>query len=182
MCLGAAWLVASLWRDGLRRVYRGWLWHARKNSCLKPDTRLSGAVLRDLTPQPAQSCVPFIGKPCRTMSLVGGFSRGPPSGTLAFQRCYNLISFTLVGSQDFDVKSQPSVSTPLRSCFPAAAYAAYAAGRGYSGYPSFGLPYPTGNHLASLHHHHHPLTLLPYPLDHLGVYGATSAGLHAVPL
>ncbi|XP_044271997.1 RNA-binding protein Musashi homolog Rbp6 isoform X5 [Tribolium madens] len=27
--------------------------------------------------------------------------------------------------------------------FPAAAYAAYAAGRGYSGYPSFGLPYPT---------------------------------------
>lgn len=28
--------------------------------------------------------------------------------------------------------------------FPAAAYAAYAAGRGYSGYPSFGLPYPTG--------------------------------------
>lgn len=38
--------------------------------------------------------------------------------------------------------------------FPAAAYAAYAAGRGYSGYPSFGLPYPTGNlNLASLHHH-----------------------------
>lgn len=29
--------------------------------------------------------------------------------------------------------------------FPAAAYAAYAAGRSYSGYPSFGLPYPTGN-------------------------------------
>ncbi|XP_050582373.1 RNA-binding protein Musashi homolog Rbp6 isoform X1 [Bombus affinis] len=28
--------------------------------------------------------------------------------------------------------------------FPAAAYAAYAASRGYSGYPSFGLPYPTG--------------------------------------
>lgn len=27
--------------------------------------------------------------------------------------------------------------------FPAAAYAAYAAGRGFSGYPSFGLPYPT---------------------------------------
>ncbi|XP_049811229.1 RNA-binding protein Musashi homolog Rbp6 [Schistocerca nitens] len=27
--------------------------------------------------------------------------------------------------------------------FSAAAYAAYAAGRGYSGYPSFGLPYPT---------------------------------------
>jgi hypothetical protein len=68
--------------------------------------------------------------------------------------------------------------------FPAAAYAAYAAGRGYSGYPSFGLPYPAGNTLASLHHHHHPLPLLPYPLDHLGMYGgtATAASLHAMPL
>jgi len=70
--------------------------------------------------------------------------------------------------------------------FPAAAYAAYAAGRGYSGYPSFGLPYPTGNHLASLHHHH-PLTLLPYPLEHLGVYSAAAAAaaagsVHAMPL
>jgi hypothetical protein len=38
--------------------------------------------------------------------------------------------------------------------FPAAAYAAYAAGRGFSGYPSFGLPYPTGNlDLVNLHHH-----------------------------
>lgn len=68
------------------------------------------------------------------------------------------------------------------SGFPAA-YAAYAAGRGYSGYPSFGLPYPTGNALASLHHHHHhhPLPLLPYPLEHLGVYGG-AASLHAMPL
>lgn len=80
------------------------------------------------------------------------------------------------------------------SGFPAAAYAAYAAGRGYSGYPSFGLPYPTGNlNLATLHHHYnnyqhlqnnhnhhnnHPVNhpLLPqchqiinHPLDHLGV-------------
>lgn len=39
--------------------------------------------------------------------------------------------------------------------FPAAAYAAYAAGRGYSGYPSFGLPYPTGNHLSFNHLNHH---------------------------
>lgn len=71
------------------------------------------------------------------------------------------------------------------SGFPAAAYAAYAAGRGYSGYPSFGLPYPTGNHLASLHHHHHnhhPLTLLPYPLEHLGVYGSATGALHSMPL
>lgn len=76
--------------------------------------------------------------------------------------------------------------------FPAAAYAAYAAGRGYSGYPSFGLPYPTGNiNLATLHHysnnsHHHyhqpsnhhtlhPLLthchhpLVQHPFEHLGV-------------
>ncbi|XP_031351100.1 RNA-binding protein Musashi homolog Rbp6 isoform X9 [Photinus pyralis] len=33
--------------------------------------------------------------------------------------------------------------------FPAAAYAAYAAGRGYSGYPSFGLPYPTDMYSSS---------------------------------
>lgn len=52
------------------------------------------------------------------------------------------------------------MSVDLRMClilvtgFPAAAYAAYAAGRGFSGYPSFGLPYPTGNiNLASLQHH-----------------------------
>ncbi|CAO1367954.1 unnamed protein product [Diamesa serratosioi] len=31
----------------------------------------------------------------------------------------------------------------LSDGFPAAAYAAYAAGRGFNGYPSFGLPYPT---------------------------------------
>ncbi|XP_031633287.1 RNA-binding protein Musashi homolog Rbp6 [Contarinia nasturtii] len=33
--------------------------------------------------------------------------------------------------------------------FPAAAYAAYAAGRSYSGYPSFGLPYPTVHDLTN---------------------------------
>nr|CAH7760679.1 unnamed protein product [Callosobruchus chinensis] len=84
--------------------------------------------------------------------------------------------------------------------FPAAAYAAYATGRGYSGYPSFGLPYPTGNSLAALHHHHGgaaaaAAALLPlhphHPaLEHhlAGVYGAAAAaaaataGLHAMPL
>lgn len=58
----------------------------------------------------------------------------------------------------------------LSTGFPAALYAAYAGGRGYTGYPSFGLPYPAGNS----HHTHHPLALLPYPLDPLY--------LHAVPL
>lgn len=61
-----------------------------------------------------------------------------------------------------------SVCLSVATGFPAAAYAAYAAGRGYSGYPSFGLPYPAGNS------HHHPLALLPYTLDPLY--------LHAVPL
>ncbi|EEB10049.1 hypothetical protein Phum_PHUM013770 [Pediculus humanus corporis] len=62
--------------------------------------------------------------------------------------------------------------------FPAAAYAAYAAGRSYSGYPSFGLSYPTGNHSATLYHH--PLTLLPYPLD-VGVYNSGNVH-HPLPL
>lgn len=69
--------------------------------------------------------------------------------------------------------------------FPAAAYAAYAAGRGFSGYPSFGLPYPTGNnlnnlatlqqhltnnllnnhhHIHTLNNHHHHTTLHHHPL------------------
>lgn len=73
-------------------------------------------------------------------------------------------------------------SVSLFSGFPAAAYAAYAAGRSYSGYPSFGLPYPAGNALTL---HHHPLHVLSYPLEHhLGVYGNTAAvhSLHAMPL
>lgn len=39
--------------------------------------------------------------------------------------------------------------------FTPAAYAAYATSRGYSGYPSFGLPFPTGNHLSLNHLNHH---------------------------
>jgi hypothetical protein len=85
--------------------------------------------------------------------------------------------------------------------FPAAAYAAYAAGRGFSGYPSFGLPYPTGNlnNLATLHQHltnnlcnnHHIHTInnhnhpihpllqscyphLHHPLDHLNIFSTTT--------
>lgn len=82
--------------------------------------------------------------------------------------------------------------------FPAAAYAAaYAAGRGFSGYPSFGLPYPTGNlNLATLHHHltnnlhnhhhHHPIHPLLqtschphlHPLEHLGLFNTTALSHH----
>ncbi|KAJ8867659.1 hypothetical protein PR048_031462 [Dryococelus australis] len=44
---------------------------------------------------------------CRTMSLVGGFSRGyPVSPALSFA-----TSITLIGSQDLDVKSRPSCFT-----------------------------------------------------------------------
>lgn len=55
------------------------------------------------------------------------------------------------------------------SGFPAAAYAAYAAGRGYSGYPSFGLPYPAGNQhsLALVYHPLPPLESLPIHPLHL---------------
>ncbi|KAJ8887796.1 hypothetical protein PR048_014014 [Dryococelus australis] len=52
-----------------------------------------------------------VSKSCRTTPLVGGFSRGSPvSPTLAFRRCY-IPHFTLIGSQDLDVKSRPNLST-----------------------------------------------------------------------
>ncbi|XP_016837203.1 RNA-binding protein Musashi homolog Rbp6 isoform X4 [Nasonia vitripennis] len=49
------------------------------------------------------------------------------------------------GAYDFmwSLGALPDENCALFTGFPAA-YAAYAAGRGYSGYPSFGLPYPTG--------------------------------------
>lgn len=77
---------------------------------------------------------------------------------------------TIISSGPLNWISWSSELIPTSSLFSAgfpAAYAAYAAGRGYSGYPSFGLPYPTGNlnlatiqdHLNSQHHshlsHHH---------------------------
>ncbi|XP_032452887.1 RNA-binding protein Musashi homolog Rbp6 isoform X12 [Nasonia vitripennis] len=48
------------------------------------------------------------------------------------------------GAYDFmwSLGALPDENCALFTGFPAA-YAAYAAGRGYSGYPSFGLPYPT---------------------------------------
>ncbi|KAJ8866150.1 hypothetical protein PR048_033674 [Dryococelus australis] len=40
---------------------------------------------------------------CRTMSFIGGFSRGSPVSTaLSFRRCSMLILITLIGSQDLD--------------------------------------------------------------------------------
>ncbi|KAJ8873466.1 hypothetical protein PR048_024284, partial [Dryococelus australis] len=49
---------------------------------------------------------------CGTMPLVGGFSRGyPVSPVPSFWRCCILISITLIGSQDLDVKSRPNLFT-----------------------------------------------------------------------
>ncbi|KAJ8873932.1 hypothetical protein PR048_024769, partial [Dryococelus australis] len=49
---------------------------------------------------------------CRTMSLVGGFSRGPPiCPAPSFRRGSILTSITLVGSQDLAVNSRPNIFT-----------------------------------------------------------------------
>ncbi|KAJ8872387.1 hypothetical protein PR048_025991 [Dryococelus australis] len=49
---------------------------------------------------------------CRTMPLVGGFSRGSPvSPALSLRRCSILTSITLICSQDFAVKSRPNLFT-----------------------------------------------------------------------
>ncbi|KAJ8873856.1 hypothetical protein PR048_024692 [Dryococelus australis] len=63
---------------------------------------------------------------CRTMPLVGGFSRGgggdlPFPSPFSFQCCSILTSITFIGSQDFDVKSSPDIFTHLSSyhiCLP----------------------------------------------------------------
>ncbi|KAJ8876141.1 hypothetical protein PR048_024050 [Dryococelus australis] len=58
---------------------------------------------------------------CRTMPLVGGFSRGSPvSPALSFRRCYILTSIILIGSQELD-RSRWLRTTRLRvptlNCF-----------------------------------------------------------------
>ncbi|KAJ8884444.1 hypothetical protein PR048_016301 [Dryococelus australis] len=51
-------------------------------------------------------------KSCRTMPMVGGFSRGSPVfSALAFRPCF-IPRFTLIGSQDLHIKSRPNHSTP----------------------------------------------------------------------
>ncbi|KAF7418278.1 hypothetical protein HZH68_000931 [Vespula germanica] len=79
----------------------------------------------------------------------------------------------------FNVTSLPNLSK--RPSFSAAAYAAYAASRGYSGYPSFGLPYPTGNHLSLNHLNHHNAThIAPLNLN-LNLIQAQPAPHHNPP-
>ncbi|KAJ8893072.1 hypothetical protein PR048_005655 [Dryococelus australis] len=49
---------------------------------------------------------------CRTMSLVGEFSRkSPVSPAPSFRSCSTLTSITLIGSQDLAVKSRPNLFT-----------------------------------------------------------------------
>ncbi|KAJ8878613.1 hypothetical protein PR048_019194, partial [Dryococelus australis] len=49
---------------------------------------------------------------CRTMPMVGGFSRGSPVSSALSFRCYSIFtSITLIGSQDLDVKSRPNLFT-----------------------------------------------------------------------
>ncbi|KAJ8880009.1 hypothetical protein PR048_020631 [Dryococelus australis] len=51
---------------------------------------------------------------CRTMPLIGGFSRGSPvSPAPSFRRCSIFTSITLIGSEDLDVKSRPNLFTAL---------------------------------------------------------------------
>ncbi|KAJ8875036.1 hypothetical protein PR048_022926 [Dryococelus australis] len=52
---------------------------------------------------------------CRTMLLIGWFSRGSPVfPALSFRRCSILTSITLIGSQDLAVKSRQNLFTHSR--------------------------------------------------------------------
>ncbi|XP_073840587.1 RNA-binding protein 6 isoform X1 [Musca autumnalis] len=63
--------------------------------------------------------------------------------------------------------------------FPAAAYAAYAAGRGYSGYPSFGLPYPTVDLSNGQLTPNNNTPLLTQALSVMNNYQAAAAAAHS---
>ncbi|XP_036216269.1 RNA-binding protein Musashi homolog Rbp6 isoform X1 [Bactrocera oleae] len=63
--------------------------------------------------------------------------------------------------------------------FPAAAYAAYAAGRGYSGYPSFGLPYPAVDLTNGQLTPNNNTPLLTQALSVMNNYQAAAAAAHS---
>ncbi|KAJ8866765.1 hypothetical protein PR048_032626 [Dryococelus australis] len=55
------------------------------------------------------------GESCRTMPLVGGFSRGSPVSPALSFRCRSILtSTTLIGSQDLAVKSRPNLFIQYR--------------------------------------------------------------------
>ncbi|KAJ8867700.1 hypothetical protein PR048_031503 [Dryococelus australis] len=65
-----------------------------------------------LVQAPARSPGFLMWESCRTMSLIGGFSRGSPvSLAPSFRRCSILTSITNIGSQELDVNSRPNIFT-----------------------------------------------------------------------
>ncbi|KAJ8875359.1 hypothetical protein PR048_023254 [Dryococelus australis] len=61
---------------------------------------------------PAESLDVGKWESCRTMPLVGGFSRASPvSHTPSFRSCSKFASITFLGSQDLAVKSRPNLFT-----------------------------------------------------------------------
>ncbi|KAH8360883.1 hypothetical protein KR084_010195, partial [Drosophila pseudotakahashii] len=71
------------------------------------------------------------------------------------------------------------ISIFFETGFPAAAYAAYAAGRGYSGYPSFGLPYPTVDLTNGQLTPNNNTPLLTQALSVMNNYQAAAAAAHS---
>ncbi|KAJ8876126.1 hypothetical protein PR048_024035 [Dryococelus australis] len=80
------------------------------------DTCTSFPTKANQTQYPTRSLPDFrIWESCRTMALVGGFSRESlVSPALPFRRCSMLTSVALTGSQDPAVKSRPDIFTHLR--------------------------------------------------------------------
>ncbi|KAJ8898134.1 hypothetical protein PR048_003494 [Dryococelus australis] len=91
-------------------------------NCLKVELKVGAAVAERLARSPptkANRAQSTAGLPnfrmwgsCRTMPLVGGYSRGSPvSPAPSFRRCSVLASITLIGSEDLAVKSRPNLFT-----------------------------------------------------------------------
>ncbi|KAJ8880581.1 hypothetical protein PR048_017051 [Dryococelus australis] len=77
---------------------------------------LSSRDARPYDPTPFRLSPPPPNRPCsfpdscRTMPLVGGFSRGSPVSPAPSYRCRSIFtSLTLIGSQDLAVKSRPNL-------------------------------------------------------------------------
>ncbi|KAJ8883181.1 hypothetical protein PR048_015021 [Dryococelus australis] len=97
--------------------YQSPIGERRSNISLASDTILLACAVNQAR-LPAGSPTDFrMRDSCRTMPLVGGFSRGcPVSPALAFRCCCSPYSprFTLIGCQDLDVRSRPNLFVVLR--------------------------------------------------------------------
>ncbi|KAJ8867230.1 hypothetical protein PR048_031029 [Dryococelus australis] len=94
-----------------RRTRRGWGREGDFNLEIKSAWKEEGCCKKNLFKHGIKRV--FWGdESCRTMPLVGGFSRGSlVSSTPSFRRCSMLTSITLIGSQDIAVKSRPNLFT-----------------------------------------------------------------------